>query len=168
MKGYTPLKDDNLDVSNLLKCEPLFLFGERICIKTIIEERLSKTFYNLTTFNPKDWQTYEDMKCLAYHLYGIELQDSLLPPQKVEQGLDLIFIVKHLNEFVTNYHFSLHTQTFFETTSDTKRGIDVFGVAQAANSFHTHGVGIRNTVLNAICKLVFKYHIISCVGNLLW
>lgn len=29
---------------------------------------------------PIDWSTYEDMKCLAYHLYGIELKESLLPP----------------------------------------------------------------------------------------
>lgn len=157
MRGYTPIKDDNLDINHFLKCEPLFFFGERISIKAIIEERLNKSFYNLTTFNPKDWQTYEDMKCLAYHLYGLELQDSLLPPQKVEQGLDLIFIVKHLTEFVANYHFSLHTQTFFERTNDTKKAIDVFGMPQAANSFHTHGIGIRNTVLNVVCKLVFKY-----------
>ena len=110
MKGENPIKDGVLDVKHLIKCEPLFLFGERISIKQIIEEQLTKRFYNLTAFNPKDWQTYEDMKCLAFHLYGLELQDNLLPPQKVEQGLDLIFIVKKLQDFVANYHFSLHTQ----------------------------------------------------------
>ncbi|MDR3548352.1 MAG: hypothetical protein P4M11_08845 [Candidatus Pacebacteria bacterium] len=157
MRGENPLKEGTLDIKNLVNCEPLFLFGERVCIKTILEERLSRQFYNLTAFNPKDWQTYEDMKCLAYHLYGLNLQDNLLPPQKVEQGLDLIFIIKRLQEFVGNYHFSLHTQDFFERTDDTKKSINVFGVAQAANSFHTHGIGIRNTVLNSVFKIVSKY-----------
>ncbi len=121
LKGENPIKEGCLDIKHLLKCEPLFLFGERISIKSIIEERLTKQFYNLTAFNPKDWQTYEDMKCLAYNLYGLELQDNLLPPQKVEQGLDIIFIVKKLQEFVGNYHFSLHTQVFAHSFSPPKR-----------------------------------------------
>lgn len=159
MKGENPIKEGVLDIKHLVNCEPLFLFGERVCIKTMLEERLSKQFYNLTAFNPKDWQTYEDMKCLAFHLYGLELQDNLLPPQKVEQGLDLIFLAKKLQEFVANYHFSLHTQVFFERTDDTKKSINAFGVAQAANSFHTHGIGIRNTVLNAVFKIVSKFRL---------
>lgn len=157
MRGENPLKEGILDIKHLLNCEPLFLFGERISIRAIIEERLSKSFYKLTAFNPKDWQTYEDMKNLAYHLYGLELQESLLPPQKVEQGLDIIQIIKKLNEFVMTFHFSLHTQVFFERTDDTKRSINVFGVAQAANSFHTHGIGIRNTILNVGFNMVSKY-----------
>jgi len=46
---------------------------------------------------------------------------------------------------------------FFERTDDTKKSINVFGVAQAANSFHTHGIGIRNTVLSTVFKTVSKY-----------
>ena len=156
MKGENPVKEGTLDIKHLINCEPLFLFGERISIKSILEERLTKRFYNLTAFNPKDWQTYEDMKCLAYHLYGLELQDNLLPPQKVEQGMDIIAIVKKLNDLVVNYHFSLHTQVFFERTDDTKKSINVFGVAQAANSFHTHGMGIRSTILKAAYRTISK------------
>ena len=166
IKGDNPVKDGILDIKQFLTCDPLFLFGERVSIKQTIEERLSKTFYNLTAFNPKDWQTYEDMKCLAYHLYGLELQDSLLPPQKVEQGLDIIYFVKHMQEFVTNYHYSLHTQVFFEITEDNKKSINVFGATQAANSFHTHGIGIYNTVLTAVFKIVSKK--VNLINQLLY
>jgi len=123
VKPENPVKDGTLDIKHLIKCDPLFLFGERISIKAIIEEKLTKRFYNLTAFNPKDWQTYEDMKCMALNLYGLELQDNLLPPQKLEQGLDIIMIVKKLNDFISNYHFSLHTQVYYKSTLIIIKGV---------------------------------------------
>jgi len=149
-----PMKNCTTEIKYLLKYEPLFLFGERINIKSIIEQTLTKRFYELTTTNIKSWELYEDMKCIAHSLYSLNIQDNLLPPKKLQQGLDLIFIVKNLHYFVSNYHYSLHIQVFFERI--TKESIEVFGVTQAVNSFNVHGMGIRNTVLRIICKSIKK------------
>jgi len=113
IKAENPLKEEVSDIKNIVSCDSLFLFGERINIKAIIEEKMTKQFYNISAFNPNDWQTYEDMKTLAYNLFGIELKDNLLPPQKLEQGLDIISIIKQLKDFIVNYHFSIHTQVIF-------------------------------------------------------
>jgi WASH complex subunit 7 len=147
-----PMSSHEIDIKYFLKCEPLFLFGERISIKSIIEQRLTKRFYELTASDVQNWQLCEDMKCIAYNLYSLTIQDNLLLPKKLQQGLDIISIIKRLQYFVLNYHYSLHTQVFFERIS--KGSIDVFGVTQAVNSFNIHGMGIRNTALSAIYKLV--------------
>jgi WASH complex subunit 7 len=113
IKAENPLKEETLDIKNIVSCESLFLFGERINIKAIIEEEMTKQFYDISAFNPNDWQTYEDMKTLAYNLFGLELKDNLLPPQKLGQGMDIIAIVKEIRDFVPNYHFSIHTQVTY-------------------------------------------------------
>lgn len=153
-KEDNPMKDHTIDIKYFLKCEPLFLFGERISIGSTVEEQLTRRFYNLAAGNLSNWQLCEDMRCAARSLYGLAIQENLLPPKKTQQGLDVIDIAKKLQLFVGSYHYSLHTQAFFERISVDKDCINVFGVGQAVNSFCTHGMGIRSTVLSAIYKLV--------------
>lgn len=117
IRAENPYEEEYLDIKNIVSCDSLFLFGERINIKAMIEEKMIKQFYDISAFNPNDWQTYEDMKTLAFNLFGLELQDNLLPPQKLEQGMDIIAIVKKLRDFIPNYHFSIHTQVLLALTS---------------------------------------------------
>eukprot|EP00826_Nyctotherus_ovalis_P042278 TRINITY_DN432_c0_g1_i12.p1 TRINITY_DN432_c0_g1~~TRINITY_DN432_c0_g1_i12.p1 ORF type:complete len:216 (+),score=57.34 TRINITY_DN432_c0_g1_i12:140-787(+) len=117
IRAENPYKEEYLDIKNIVSCDSLFLFGERINIKAMIEEKMTKQFYDISAFNPNDWQTYEDMKTLAFNLFGLELQDNLLPPQKLEQGMDIIAIVKKLRDFIPYYHFSIHTQVLSTLTT---------------------------------------------------
>lgn len=144
-------------IKDYIYCEPIFLFNEKISLKQIFEDRLCKAFYNIAISQSRDWQICEEMRSRANTIFGLNISDSLLPQEKTEQGLNIIYILKHLSEFISNYHYSLPTQVFFETLEENNKSINVFGVAQAENSFHTHGLGIQNTLLNACFKLMTKY-----------
>ena len=144
------------DFKRLLECGPLYLFGKIITIRDQAAQYMNKTFYNMTALSLRDWKTYEEMRSLAFHLYNLKLTDPYLPPQKLEQGIDILYIIRHLNEFVSFYYYSLHTQVFYERTNDINKNINVIGLYQVSNSLHTHGIGIINTLINAVYKFLIK------------
>ena len=48
-------------------------------------------FYKLTTLNLDNWQTYQQMRVLTKHKYGLNLHDVYIPNQNLEQGKDILF-----------------------------------------------------------------------------
>mmetsp|Transcript_25468 Transcript_25468/g.19216 ORF Transcript_25468/g.19216 Transcript_25468/m.19216 type:complete len:110 (+) Transcript_25468:2266-2595(+) len=99
----------------------LYLFEKRISMKEEIKHYLDKIFYEMTALSPHDYKTYEHMRILAWTKYNIKVLPSHLPAQQVEQGIDILYLLRNIQSFVSKYNYNLHTQIFIETTKETKQ-----------------------------------------------
>ena len=75
-----------------------------------VEHYLDTTFYNLTTVALHDWKTYGDMRNLAQQKYGLTMTEAHLPSQTLEQGLDVLEIMRNIHVFVSKYIYNLNNQ----------------------------------------------------------
>lgn len=73
--------------------------------------------------------------------------DDHLPAQTLEQGLDVLEIMRNIHFFVSNYNYNLNHQIFVENKSDNKH-LNTINIGHIANSIRTHGTGIMNTTVN--------------------
>ncbi|XP_022901254.1 WASH complex subunit 4 [Onthophagus taurus] len=129
------------------KIFPGLLDKKYLDIKSEVEHDLGTTFYNLTTVAQHDWKTYVEMRRLAYLQYGLEAVESNLPMQTLEQGLDVLEIMRNINIFVSRYLYNLNNQVFVEEWSNNKH-LNTINISHVANSIRTHGIGIMNTTVN--------------------
>mgnify|MGYP001015533302 CR=1 FL=1 len=107
---------------------------------------LDLTFYNLNTVALYDWQVYGEMRNLAFEKYGLELQEVHLPGQTLEQGLDVLMIMRSLPIFVGRFSYNMNNEIFIEKSSENKT-LDTINITHVANSIRTHGIGIMNTTV---------------------
>lgn len=84
---------------------------------------------------------------MALLQYGLETVDDNLPMQTLEQGLDVLEIMRNINVFVSKYLYNLNTQVFIEESSNNKH-LNTINISHVANSIRTHGLGIMNTTVN--------------------
>ena len=133
------------------------LFDTMINVKRYVEEYLNITFYNLTTLDLNNWQTYQQMRVLAKHKYGLNLHEIFLPNQNLQQGKDILDIIRNLQNFTNNYTHNLHSQVFIEIgKGKDSTYVNVIGVQQIINSLYTHGTGIINSLVNKSFKYISK------------
>lgn len=139
-----------------------------INIREEVEHYLSTMFYNLTTVVLHDWRTYGEMRRyhlhsslnsilftmhafrLAYLQYGLSTVEDNLPMQTLEQGLDILEIMRYIQVFVGSYSYNLNNQVFVEERSNNKH-LNTINISHVANSIRTHGIGIMNTTVK--CSL---------------
>lgn len=150
-----PFKVGLHDLSHLLHVRPIRFFHRTINIKAYVEHYLNKTFYNLTTVALHDWKTYGEMKNMAEQKYGLSLPESHLPSQTLEQGLDVLEIMRNIHVFVSKYLYNLNNQIFVERTSNNKH-LNTINIRHIANSIRTHGIGIMNTTVNFTFQFLRK------------
>lgn len=103
-------------------------------------------FYNLTTVSLHNWRTYGDMRHLARLKYSLITVEDYLPNQTLEQGLDVLEIMRNIHIFVSKYCYNLNNQIFVERTSNNKH-LNTISIPHIANSLRTHGTGIINTTV---------------------
>ncbi|XP_019865702.2 WASH complex subunit 4 [Aethina tumida] len=139
IQNYFPL--------NFYKFLPSAINHQYKNIKCETEHYLSGMFYNLTTVVLHNWKTYGEMRRLALLQYGLETVDDNLPMQTLEQGLDVLEIMRNINVFVSKYLYNLNTQVFIEESSNNKH-LNTINISHVANSIRTHGLGIMNTTVN--------------------
>ncbi|KAJ9449113.1 WASH complex subunit 7-like protein [Diplonema papillatum] len=151
------------DYQHLLNIPSLRVFGKRINIRDFVQNHLERQFYNLTTLQPNDWQTYEEMRALAKEKYDMSLTDAHLPRQILDQGLDIIEITRSINIFVTKYAYNMNSQFFLERPSSTEsKHLHSVHIRHVANSIKTHGTGMMNTTVNFVFRfLASKFHVFS-------
>lgn len=153
----TPLKD----VSPLLCLQPLTLLGSVISVKDYVEQYLERTFYALTVVAPHDWRTYEEMRNLAASKYSLFTVPSHLPSHTLDQGVDVLEIMRNIHVFVQHYQYNLNQQFFVEATSNNKH-LSTVTIKHIANSIRTHGAGIINTTVNFTYQFLRrKFHVFS-------
>jgi len=150
-----PFKIGLKDLTHFLVVSPIRFFGKVIDIKTLVTHYLDTTFYNLTTVALHDWKSYGLMRNLATQKYGLNMQDSYLPSQQLEQGLDVLMIMRNIHVFVRGYSYNLNNQIFVEKKSNNKF-LNTINIRHVANSIRTHGTGIMNTTVNFTYQFLAK------------
>ena len=101
----------------------------------------------MTTLNLNNWQTYQQMRVLAKTKYNLNLHEIFLPSQNLDQGKDILAIIRNFNHFVKNYNHNMNNQIFIEISNESNN-LNVIGINQILNSIYTHGTGIVNSVKN--------------------
>ena len=129
--------------------------NEYISVRDHVEHYLSKMFYNLTTISLKDWRTYGEMRLLAEKKYHLETVDDHLPTQTLDQGLDVLEIMRNIHLFVARYNYNLNNQVFVEIASKNQH-LNTVNIKNIANSLRTHGAGIVNTAVNYVYQFLRK------------
>ncbi|CAG0879275.1 unnamed protein product, partial [Cyprideis torosa] len=143
------------DLRPILELDTLEFLGQHWNIKAFVGHYLDKNFYNLTTVALHDWRSYGEMRTLAYHKYGLGTVDPQLPSQTLEQGLDVLEIMRNIQIFVAKYAYNLNCQFFVERSSQSKH-LNTIGIRQIGNSIRTHGAGIMNTAVNFTYQFLRK------------
>ncbi|CAG2204054.1 MRT43 [Mytilus edulis] len=120
------------------------------------------------------------MKHMAEQKYGLKLIESHLPSQTLEQGLDVLEIMRNIHVFVSkflynvnnqgldvleimrNIHvfvskflYNVNNQIFVEKSSNNKH-LNTINIRHIANSIRTHGTGIMNTTVNFTYQFLRK------------
>lgn len=142
-----PWKNGLQDLASLVRLRPLRVFDKVVDVAGYVGHYLDTTFYNLTTVALYDWQTYGEMRNLAAEKYGLHLTEVHLPGQTLDQGLDVLEIMRNIHIFVSKYNYNLNNQIFVEAGGPNKT-INTINIAHIANSIRTHGTGIMNTTVN--------------------
>nr|XP_020732965.1 WASH complex subunit 4-like [Odocoileus virginianus texanus] len=88
------------------------------------------------------------MRNLATQRYGLVMTEAHLPSQTLEQGLDVLEIMRNIHIFVSRYLYNLNNQIFIERTSNNKH-LNTINIRHIANSIRTHGTGIMNTTVRS-------------------
>ncbi|KAJ0175617.1 hypothetical protein K1T71_008776 [Dendrolimus kikuchii] len=120
-----------------------------------IEHYLSTMYYNLTTVVLSDWKTYGEMRQMAKFKFNIKTIQDNLPTQTLEQGLDVLEIMRNIHIFVSKYLYNLNNQIFIEKGSNNKH-LNSINIKHIANSIRTHGTGIMNTTVNFTYQFLKK------------
>uniref|UniRef100_A0A3Q2CBB9 WASH complex subunit 4 n=1 Tax=Cyprinodon variegatus TaxID=28743 RepID=A0A3Q2CBB9_CYPVA len=150
-----PFKVGMKDLAHFFSVKPIRFFNRFIHIKAYVTHYLDKTFYNLTTVALHDWATYSEMRNLATQRYGLTMTEAHLPSQTLEQGLDVLEIMRNIHVFVSRYLYNLNNQIFIEKASNNKH-LNTINIRHVANSIRTHGTGIMNTTVNFTYQFLRK------------
>jgi len=142
-----PFRTGVCSFGRFLNLPPLLFLGVSIDLKSECSDFLDRTFYNTNTVALFDWKTYERMRFLGRSKYGLPLADAFLPSGTLEQGLDVLEVMRNIHVFVGKYHYNMNNQFFIEHSSDSKT-LNTIGISTIANSIRTHGTGIMNTTVN--------------------
>eukprot|EP01133_Synstelium_polycarpum_P004078 gene4078-4750_t len=142
-----PFKVGIKEFGKFLDLKPLRFFDKTIDIKSRIEHYLDTTFYNLNTVALFDWKTYSEMRNMAFYKYGLTLLEVHLPGATLEQGLDILEIMRNIHIFVARYNYNLNNQIFVQKSSSSKT-LNTINIIHVSNSIRTHGSGIMNTTVN--------------------
>lgn len=143
------------DCKQLLSLQPVYLFNKYVNLRGQVEQYLERTFYDLTTVALHDWRTYGEMRSLATHKYDLHTVEDNLPSQTLEQGLDVLEIMRNIHIFVSKYLYNLNNQIFVEHSSNNKH-LNTINIRHIANSIRTHGTGIMNTTVNFTYQFLRK------------
>jgi len=139
----------------LVNIQPICIYDKFIDVKQHVKKYLDRVYYDLTTIALHDWKAYSEMRNLAFQKYSLNLTDPYLPSSTLEQGLDVLEIMRNIQVFVTRYYYNLNNQIFVEKQSQNKH-LNTINIRHIANSIRTHGIGIANTTVNFTYQYLTK------------
>ena len=74
---------------------------------------------------------------------------ACLPGQTMEEGLDVLQIMRNIHVFVSSFRYNLNQQIFVESGSATDgKHLNTVGIRHIAASIRVHGHGMMNTAVN--------------------
>ena len=148
---------------HFLTLPSLRVFKHSISLKRQVEHYLDRTFYNLTTVALHDWKTYGEMSNLAKEVYGLDLNENHLPIGTLDQGLDILQVMRNIDVFVERYLYNLNEQVFVERSPERgARHLNSINIHSISGSIRSHGPGIMNTTVNFVYQFLSqKFFIFS-------
>lgn len=90
-------KGVNALLRKFITLSPLYICHMQLHVRKEVENFLERSFYDLSTLNLKDCNTYNKMRIIATERYGLHLTDPSLPDGCLDIDLDFMDIVKDLN-----------------------------------------------------------------------
>ncbi|GMI20777.1 hypothetical protein TeGR_g8871, partial [Tetraparma gracilis] len=149
MSVMNPVKDKRDKIRPYIVMGPITVFDEVLDVHDKVKRFLEATFYNLTTLALHDWLTYSEMANLAREKYNIVLADSHLPMGSLDQGLDVLQIMRNIHVFVARFVYNLNQQVFVERRPDRgAKYLNTISIDSISCSIRQHGLGIMNTTIN--------------------
>jgi len=100
MDAPNPRSADFKVLHHYMDLRPLRVYGKTLDLRERVTHYLENTFYNLTTVALHDWKTYGEMRNLANDKYGLSLAENHLPMGSLDQGLDILQIMRNIHIFV--------------------------------------------------------------------
>ena len=155
IEGLDGAEYSETNLQSYLNIQPFRFFDIVFDVKRYMEEHLNKKFYQMTTLNLNNYQTYQRMRVLARNKYGLNLHEVYLPNQNLVTGKDILEVLRNLTSFAKGYTHNLHSQQFIEIVKDGSY-INIIGVQQILTSLYTHGKGIINTIINTAFGYISK------------
>lgn len=146
---------DEMIKKSLLFVDNFRLLQVYISVVPAVEHYLSTMYYNLTTVVLSNWKTYGEMRQMAVFKFALKTVEDNLPTQTLEQGLDVLEIMRNIHVFVSKYLYNLNNQIFIEKSSNNKH-LNSINIKHIANSIRTHGTGIMNTTVNFTYQFLKK------------
>ncbi|KAH8321131.1 hypothetical protein KR074_010591, partial [Drosophila pseudoananassae] len=148
-----PFQKQRLDYRLCLNSNACEFLGNYDIIRDNLENYLTETYYNLTTIAPHDWKSYEKMRYFANAVLLLSPIDDHLPNQIIDQGIDVLQIMRNIHTFASSYAYNMNLQHFVEMHSNGKH-LEIISTRHVANSVQTHGTGIINTTVNFIYQFL--------------
>ena len=105
-----PFRTTPVELQPFLQLDPLNILGRRLSVKQRVEAYMEKTFYNLTTVSLHNWKTYGEMRQTAGFRLGLTTVEDHLPSQTVEQGLDVLEMMRNIQVFTSGYNYNMNSQ----------------------------------------------------------
>ncbi|GMI01982.1 hypothetical protein TrST_g6111 [Triparma strigata] len=163
MATTNPVTDKRMKIRPFMLMQPLAVFDLVVDIHKSVKLYLEASFYNLTTIALHDWLTYSEMKNLAKEKFGLQLADNFLPMGSLDQGLDILQIMRNIHVFVARFNYDLNQQVFIERRPDRgAKYLNTISIESISCSIRQHGLGILNTTVNYTYQyLSKKFHIFS-------
>ncbi|GMS84066.1 hypothetical protein PENTCL1PPCAC_6241 [Pristionchus entomophagus] len=154
-RDKTPAENHAFFTRLLKSTMTLRILDRSVSIRDFVEEYLERTFYNLTAVSLHDAHTYTKMAMLANFRYGLHPLDGRLPHSIINQGLDVVNVMKALNTFTATYNYDLYHNLFVEKRSSS-RTLHILSWEHISNSLRMHGMGVVNTSVNLAYQLLRK------------
>ena len=89
------------------------------------------------------------MASIAADKYGIMLTDSHLPMGCLDQGLDVLQIMRNIHIFVCRYNYNMNQQFFVEKKpAKGAKYLNTVTIQSISGSIRQHGTGMMNTTVN--------------------
>jgi len=110
-------------------------FQHRMSLSARVEHYLGETFYNLAALASHDWRKYGQMRLLARLIFNLNPLPDRLPSQTLEQGLDVLEIMRNIHLFVARFGYNLNNQFFVEQSSSSKH-LSTIGIKVIDNFIH--------------------------------
>ncbi len=103
------------------------------------------------------------MRSLAAEKLGLILMDNFLPMGSLDQGLDVLQIMRNIHVFVSRFAYNMNMQQFMEFRPDkASKHLNTIKIQSIAASFRQHGLGVLNTTVNFTYQfLAQKFHVFS-------
>lgn len=163
LKTLNPKEENLAPLRPFLDMMPVRVLGLILDIHHEVKHYLDLNFYNLTTVALHDWRTYAEMRSLASEKLGLRLMNNFLPMGSLDQGLDVLQIMRNIHIFVARFTYNMNMQQFVEFKPDkSSKHLNTIRIQSIAASIKQHGLGVLNTTVNFTYQfLAKKFHIFS-------